>query len=181
MALTSSFGQRKHSRKRARSSLEIDPSAPVAAKAKKSRGEGGSSARRSAGAAGSPRPGGGRKTGSAKSAKSPNGRRTVASTAGRRGGTGAGKREDPSSAGRTRDGVTVLDGGGGVAISVSAVGTAAASLLGGANHARLDPMSAQGQGLPARRKPCNCKNSRCLKLYCECFAAGVYCEGQVGA
>ncbi len=25
------------------------------------------------------------------------------------------------------------------------------------------------------RKPCNCKNSRCLKLYCECFAAGSYC------
>ncbi|CAI2371741.1 unnamed protein product [Moneuplotes crassus] len=22
---------------------------------------------------------------------------------------------------------------------------------------------------------CNCKNSRCLKLYCECFKAGVYC------
>ncbi|KAG6574970.1 CRC domain-containing protein TSO1, partial [Cucurbita argyrosperma subsp. sororia] len=24
-------------------------------------------------------------------------------------------------------------------------------------------------------KRCNCKKSRCLKLYCECFAAGVYC------
>ncbi|GLU22128.1 hypothetical protein SLE2022_382240 [Rubroshorea leprosula] len=24
-------------------------------------------------------------------------------------------------------------------------------------------------------KRCNCKRSRCLKLYCECFAAGVYC------
>ncbi|KAF9689936.1 hypothetical protein SADUNF_Sadunf01G0144000 [Salix dunnii] len=22
---------------------------------------------------------------------------------------------------------------------------------------------------------CNCKRSRCLKLYCECFAAGIYC------
>eukprot|EP00802_Teleaulax_amphioxeia_P021301 Tamp_21649.p1 GENE.Tamp_21649~~Tamp_21649.p1 ORF type:complete len:323 (-),score=45.54 Tamp_21649:164-1132(-) len=28
-----------------------------------------------------------------------------------------------------------------------------------------------------RRKPCNCRKSKCLKLYCECFAAGVYCEG----
>lgn len=26
------------------------------------------------------------------------------------------------------------------------------------------------------RKPCNCKNSRCLKLYCECFATGQYCD-----
>jgi hypothetical protein len=31
---------------------------------------------------------------------------------------------------------------------------------------------------PARKKkPCNCKNSRCLKLYCDCFASGVYCNG----
>ncbi|TVT99557.1 hypothetical protein EJB05_42432 [Eragrostis curvula] len=28
-----------------------------------------------------------------------------------------------------------------------------------------------------RKKHCNCKNSQCLKLYCECFAAGVYCDG----
>ncbi|KAI3938743.1 hypothetical protein MKW98_011895 [Papaver atlanticum] len=26
-------------------------------------------------------------------------------------------------------------------------------------------------------KQCNCKHSRCLKLYCECFASGVYCDG----
>ncbi|KAK8603465.1 hypothetical protein V6N13_085651 [Hibiscus sabdariffa] len=25
-------------------------------------------------------------------------------------------------------------------------------------------------------KLCNCKRSNCLKLYCECFAAGIYCE-----
>lgn len=25
------------------------------------------------------------------------------------------------------------------------------------------------------RKACNCRNSKCLKLYCECFASGVYC------
>lgn len=24
---------------------------------------------------------------------------------------------------------------------------------------------------------CNCKNSKCLKLYCECFRAGHYCSG----
>ena len=26
------------------------------------------------------------------------------------------------------------------------------------------------------KKHCNCKNSRCLKLYCECFASGRYCD-----
>jgi len=25
-------------------------------------------------------------------------------------------------------------------------------------------------------KQCNCKRSNCLKLYCECFAAGIYCR-----
>ena len=32
-------------------------------------------------------------------------------------------------------------------------------------------------GLAGAKKHCNCKNSRCLKLYCECFASGRYCEG----
>ncbi|KAK8505335.1 hypothetical protein V6N13_045775 [Hibiscus sabdariffa] len=31
-------------------------------------------------------------------------------------------------------------------------------------------------GTPKKQK-CNCKNSRCLKLYCECFASGIYCNG----
>jgi hypothetical protein len=26
-------------------------------------------------------------------------------------------------------------------------------------------------------KSCNCRNSKCLKLYCECFASGRYCGG----
>ncbi|XP_021597752.1 protein tesmin/TSO1-like CXC 5 isoform X2 [Manihot esculenta] len=30
---------------------------------------------------------------------------------------------------------------------------------------------------PKRQKQCNCKHSRCLKLYCECFASGTYCDG----
>ncbi|ERM98621.1 hypothetical protein AMTRI_Chr05g66610 [Amborella trichopoda] len=30
---------------------------------------------------------------------------------------------------------------------------------------------------PKKPKQCNCKNSKCLKLYCECFASGVYCDG----
>ncbi|CAI9758988.1 unnamed protein product [Fraxinus pennsylvanica] len=32
-------------------------------------------------------------------------------------------------------------------------------------------------GTPKKQKQCNCKHSRCLKLYCECFASGVYCDG----
>ncbi|KAK9274354.1 hypothetical protein L1049_019168 [Liquidambar formosana] len=32
-------------------------------------------------------------------------------------------------------------------------------------------------GTPKKQKQCNCKNSRCLKLYCECFASGIYCDG----
>lgn len=27
------------------------------------------------------------------------------------------------------------------------------------------------------KKSCNCVKSRCLKLYCDCFAQGVYCSG----
>mmetsp|Transcript_16946 Transcript_16946/g.28867 ORF Transcript_16946/g.28867 Transcript_16946/m.28867 type:complete len:367 (+) Transcript_16946:65-1165(+) len=27
-----------------------------------------------------------------------------------------------------------------------------------------------------KRKKCNCKNSKCLKLYCECFASKMYCD-----
>lgn len=29
----------------------------------------------------------------------------------------------------------------------------------------------------AKRSPCNCKKSKCLKLYCECFAAERFCQG----
>ncbi|KAK7280086.1 hypothetical protein RJT34_25148 [Clitoria ternatea] len=35
---------------------------------------------------------------------------------------------------------------------------------------KLEP---SGEGESCKR--CNCKKSKCLKLYCECFAAGVYC------
>ncbi len=28
-----------------------------------------------------------------------------------------------------------------------------------------------------QERKCNCKNSKCLKLYCECFASGRYCDG----
>jgi hypothetical protein len=41
------------------------------------------------------------------------------------------------------------------------------------NRERFD---AAKEGTP-KKKNCNCKNSKCLKLYCECFASGRYCEG----
>lgn len=31
--------------------------------------------------------------------------------------------------------------------------------------------------VPPKRNPCNCKKSRCLKLYCECFSAELFCDG----
>ncbi|KAM0896055.1 hypothetical protein ACQ4PT_023431 [Festuca glaucescens] len=32
-------------------------------------------------------------------------------------------------------------------------------------------------GTPTKKKCCNCRHSKCLKLYCECFASGIYCDG----
>lgn len=34
----------------------------------------------------------------------------------------------------------------------------------------------EGLQTPSKKRNCNCKNSRCLKLYCECFASGAYCD-----
>jgi len=39
-------------------------------------------------------------------------------------------------------------------------------------------ISANGNaGGGSKSRQCNCKKSRCLKLYCECFAAGILCSG----
>eukprot|EP00249_Psilotum_nudum_P032640 c48442_g1_i1 orf=200-922(+) len=42
---------------------------------------------------------------------------------------------------------------------------------------RTRPAYDAREGTPKKCKLCNCKNSRCLKLYCECFASGTYCDG----
>lgn len=42
---------------------------------------------------------------------------------------------------------------------------------------RTRPAFESKEGTPKKCKQCNCKNSRCLKLYCECFASGTYCDG----
>ena len=41
--------------------------------------------------------------------------------------------------------------------------------------AAMEPMVSFNGG--EDREPCNCKKSKCLKLYCVCFAAGIYCNG----
>ena len=35
------------------------------------------------------------------------------------------------------------------------------------------------QSLPSKSVTCSCKSSQCLKLYCECFAAGAHCDPAV--
>lgn len=47
-------------------------------------------------------------------------------------------------------------------------------------HASSAPSSSIGDQLlnpQGASKQCQCKKSRCLKLYCECFAANVFCNG----
>ena len=58
-----------------------------------------------------------------------------------------------------------------------------------ASNACLEPKPVENENTPAQpnvveikvkegvKRCCNCKKSKCLKLYCECFAAGEYCEG----
>jgi hypothetical protein len=47
--------------------------------------------------------------------------------------------------------------------------------VGRSNSALQSPVSSLLES-PKRRKQCNCRNSKCLKLYCECFANGLYCD-----
>ena len=42
------------------------------------------------------------------------------------------------------------------------------------------PLSRHMPEPPRKKRQCNCKRSSCLKLYCECFASGVYCDSSGG-
>jgi len=42
------------------------------------------------------------------------------------------------------------------------------------NETQINELATQNVANP--RKPCNCTRSQCLKLYCDCFAAGEFCQ-----
>eukprot|EP00831_Metopus_contortus_P066302 TRINITY_DN5914_c0_g1_i1.p1 TRINITY_DN5914_c0_g1~~TRINITY_DN5914_c0_g1_i1.p1 ORF type:complete len:425 (-),score=25.63 TRINITY_DN5914_c0_g1_i1:55-1329(-) len=44
-------------------------------------------------------------------------------------------------------------------------------------HQNSSPIMGLSENKGARKICCNCKKSHCLKLYCECFCKGLYCEG----
>eukprot|EP01016_Furgasonia_blochmanni_P043212 TRINITY_DN582_c0_g1_i10.p1 TRINITY_DN582_c0_g1~~TRINITY_DN582_c0_g1_i10.p1 ORF type:complete len:335 (+),score=23.96 TRINITY_DN582_c0_g1_i10:64-1068(+) len=45
------------------------------------------------------------------------------------------------------------------------------------SSASIDHHGALLSGVPGpNKKTCNCKQSRCIKLYCECYSNGVYCN-----
>ncbi|ETN02552.1 hypothetical protein PPTG_16173 [Phytophthora nicotianae INRA-310] len=45
-----------------------------------------------------------------------------------------------------------------------------------ASKAPLGPAVMMISAQVPKKAPCNCKKSKCLKLYCECFASGGYCD-----
>eukprot|EP01016_Furgasonia_blochmanni_P009505 TRINITY_DN1393_c0_g1_i3.p1 TRINITY_DN1393_c0_g1~~TRINITY_DN1393_c0_g1_i3.p1 ORF type:complete len:481 (-),score=59.61 TRINITY_DN1393_c0_g1_i3:267-1619(-) len=47
---------------------------------------------------------------------------------------------------------------------------------GGASGYEYGGRDGDGNGSKHKKVCCNCKKSRCLKLYCDCFAAGKVCE-----
>jgi len=54
--------------------------------------------------------------------------------------------------------------------------TASAGGVSAALHGAVSPARRE-EGGDQRKRQCNCRNSRCLKLYCECFAARQFCDG----
>jgi hypothetical protein len=57
--------------------------------------------------------------------------------------------------------------------------SASVSQLTSAPSGTITPHSTQSRRPPppvSEHRACNCRNSKCLKLYCECFASGRYCN-----
>lgn len=55
--------------------------------------------------------------------------------------------------------------------------TLAENLCVAAIQKRAEAAESPGTVPSARMRKCNCRNSRCLKLYCDCFAGGKLCDG----
>ncbi|KAL3626310.1 hypothetical protein CASFOL_029859 [Castilleja foliolosa] len=80
-------------------------------------------------------------------------------------------------------GQELLNNSGPVALSLEGeTDSAQNAVVGNVANEEINPSSPKkkrrkveqaGEGDSCKR--CNCKKSKCLKLYCECFAAGVYC------
>eukprot|EP01135_Chromosphaera_perkinsii_P000126 Nk52_evm22s32 gene=Nk52_evmTU22s32 len=47
---------------------------------------------------------------------------------------------------------------------------------GGGNSSGVVASASATSSVVKTKKPCSCKNSKCVKLYCECFASGEYCD-----
>ena len=99
------------------------------------------------------------------------------SGSGKRGGGGGGKqarRSSPSNLSPAAMAALSAPGSGPASSASAAAAAAAAAAAGGTGlpPGKLPTVSPSGH--PMR---CNCKKSKCLKLYCECFAALRYCEG----
>eukprot|EP00455_Lapot_gusevi_P054883 TRINITY_DN8874_c0_g1_i3.p1 TRINITY_DN8874_c0_g1~~TRINITY_DN8874_c0_g1_i3.p1 ORF type:complete len:193 (-),score=26.57 TRINITY_DN8874_c0_g1_i3:221-799(-) len=82
-------------------------------------------------------------------------------------------------------GNALASGGGTVSVSVTVAGTSIAlpltlNLAAGASVNGVSSVSSSNNHSSSssggKAKPCNCKKSRCLKLYCECFARGDFCK-----
>lgn len=52
--------------------------------------------------------------------------------------------------------------------------------MAGSNQVKESPHPKKKAQLKKKCKKCNCKNSKCLKLYCECLATGEYCGPDCG-
>eukprot|EP00898_Chlorokybus_atmophyticus_P000544 jgi/Chlat1/1490/Chrsp12S02037 len=70
----------------------------------------------------------------------------------------------------------VHDGEGASKIGLQTFGVERQLSTGSARKSSNSKRSSGGRRKDGGCRSCNCKRSKCLKLYCECFAAGVYCE-----
>jgi Tesmin/TSO1-like CXC domain, cysteine-rich domain len=55
--------------------------------------------------------------------------------------------------------------------------TAPSSLLSGVRLTVAFPVACRSSDGDGQERRCHCVKSQCLKLYCDCFAAGQYCSG----